>query len=83
MNLGDLSAIQPELVLVALGSLLVLADAFVPALRSRFGTLAALGAGVARSSRCDWIEPAPGMVWSGRSSSTHWPASWTATSSSR
>ena len=63
MNLGDLSAIQPELVLVALGSLLVLADAFVPSLRSRFGTMAALGAGAALVVR--WTSPTPGMVWSG------------------
>ena len=63
MNLSDLSTIQPELVLVAFGCLLVLADAFVPSWRPRFGTFAALGAAVALVLR--WTSAAPGTVWSG------------------
>lgn len=59
----ELATILPELVLVLAGCLLVLADAFVPALRSRFGLLAALAAAGALFAR--WSEPLPGAVWSG------------------
>lgn len=63
MNLADVSTIQPELVLVAMGSLLVLADAFFPSLRARFGVIAALGAVMALLLR--WTGPTPGSAWSG------------------
>ena len=43
----DLATILPELVLVLAGSALVLADAFAPWLRPRFGLLAGLSAVVA------------------------------------
>jgi NADH-quinone oxidoreductase subunit N len=59
----DLATILPELVLVLVGSALVLADAFAPGMRSRFGVFAALGAAAALALR--WIEPLPGPVWSG------------------
>jgi len=63
VNPTDLATILPELVLVAAGCLLALADAFFPSLRPRFGAvagLAAVGAAVLR-----WVEPAPGPVFSG------------------
>ncbi len=63
MSPVDLAAVLPELVLVLAGSALVLADAFVPALRPRFGLLAALAAAVAALLR--WRGPLPGPVWSG------------------
>ncbi len=59
----DLATILPELVLVLAGCALVLADAFVPGLRPRFGALAALGAVAALALR--WLEPLPGPVWAG------------------
>jgi NADH-quinone oxidoreductase subunit N len=59
----DLATILPELVLVLVGSALVLADAFAPGMRSRFGAFTALGAAAALALR--WIEPLPGPVWSG------------------
>ncbi len=62
MNLTDLATVLPELLLVLVGGLLVLADAFTPALRPRFGVLAALGAAAALALR--WIEPLAGPVWS-------------------
>jgi NADH-quinone oxidoreductase subunit N len=60
---SDLYSILPELVLVLGGSLLVLADAFVPRRRAAFGVLAAvvaLGAGALR-----WSLPLYGATWSG------------------
>jgi NADH-quinone oxidoreductase subunit N len=59
----DLATILPELVLVLAGSALVLADAFAPALRPRFGVLAALSAAIALALR--WVEPLPGPTWAG------------------
>jgi NADH-quinone oxidoreductase subunit N len=59
----DLATILPELVLVLAGSALVLADAFAPALRPRFGGVAALSAAVALALR--WVEPLPGPTWAG------------------
>jgi NADH-quinone oxidoreductase subunit N len=59
----DLAAIAPELILVLVGSVLVLADAFSPSLRPRFGTLAAAGVAVALGVR--WTGALPGSVWSG------------------
>lgn len=63
MTLTEIATILPELVLVLAGCLLVLADAFVPALRSRFGFLAAASAVTALVLR--WVEPLPGAVFSG------------------
>ncbi|OFV83000.1 MAG: hypothetical protein A2Y78_09780 [Acidobacteria bacterium RBG_13_68_16] len=60
---NDLATILPELVLVLAGGALVLADAFAPALRPRFGLLAGLSAVVALLLR--WVEPLPGPVWAG------------------
>lgn len=62
MNLSDLAAIMPELTLVIAGGLVVLADAFVPGLRSRFGLLAGLGTSIALALR--WLEPLSGRAWS-------------------
>jgi NADH-quinone oxidoreductase subunit N len=59
----ELATILPELVLVLAGCALVLADAFVPVLRPRFGVLACLAGAGALAAR--WIEPLPGAVWSG------------------
>ncbi len=59
----DLSTILPELVLVLAGSALVLADAFWPGQRSRFGLFAVLAGAAALALR--WIEPLPGQVWAG------------------
>lgn len=59
----DLSAILPELVLVLAGAALVLADAFVPGLRPRFGLLAGLAVFAAAVAR--WAGPLPGAVWAG------------------
>lgn len=59
----DLATILPELVLVLAGSALVLADAFAPWLRPRFGLLAGLSAVGALALR--WVEPLPGPVWAG------------------
>jgi NADH-quinone oxidoreductase subunit N len=59
----DLATILPELVLVLAGSALVLADAFAPALRPRFGGFAALSAAIALALR--WVEPLPGPTWAG------------------
>jgi NADH-quinone oxidoreductase subunit N len=59
----ELATILPELIVVLAGCLLVLADAFVPSLRPRFGVLAALAAAGALVVR--WSEPLPGAVWSG------------------
>ena len=63
MNPSDLTAILPELVLVLAGGALVLADAFAPALRPRFGALAGLAAAGALALR--WTGALPGAVWSG------------------
>ena len=63
MTLTEIATILPELVLVLAGCLLVLADAFVPSLRPRFGVLASLAGIGALAVR--WIEPLPGAVWSG------------------
>jgi len=63
VNPSDLTAILPELVLVLAGGVLVLADAFAPSLRPRFGALAALSAAGALALR--WTGPLPGAVWSG------------------
>ncbi len=63
MTAIDLLAIAPELTLVLVGGLLVLADAFAPALRSRFVWLSGLGAAGAIVLR--WMLPLPGAVWSG------------------
>jgi len=63
VNANDIAAILPELLLVLVGGLLVLADAFAPSLRPRFGLLTVIGAGAALALR--WIEPLPGAVWSG------------------
>lgn len=63
MNHIDIAAVLPELIVVLGGCLLVLADAFVPSLRPRFGVVAALVAVGAIAAR--WIEPLPGAVWSG------------------
>ncbi len=63
MNPSDLTAIVPELVLVLAGGVLVLADAFTPGLRPRFGVLAALAAAAALALR--WAGELPGAVWSG------------------
>jgi len=58
----DLYAIAPELVLVVVGSVLVLASAFAPALRPRLVWLAGLGAVGALATR--WVLPLPGAVFS-------------------
>ena len=63
MNPSDLIAILPELVLVLAGGILVLADAFAPGLRPRFGVFAALSTVAALALR--WTTPLPGAVWSG------------------
>jgi NADH-quinone oxidoreductase subunit N len=63
VNPTDLASILPELVLVLAGGVLVLADAFAPALRPRFGMLAGLSAVLALILR--WVEPLPGAVWTG------------------
>ncbi len=63
MNPTDLTAILPELVLVLAGGVLVLADAFAPALRPRFGALTALAAAGALALR--WSGALPGALWSG------------------
>ena len=63
MTFTEIASILPELVLVAAGCLLVLADAFVPSLRPRFGAVAALAGISALVVR--WAEPLPGAVWSG------------------
>jgi len=63
VNPNDLTAILPELVLVLAGGVLVLADAFAPGLRPRFGILAGLAAVAALVLR--WTGPLPGAVWSG------------------
>ena len=63
MNPTELATILPELVLVLAGGVLVLADAFAPALRPRFGVLAGLSAVLALILR--WVEPLPGAVWTG------------------
>lgn len=62
MTAIDLYAIAPELVLVAAGGVLVLADAFAPALRSRLVWLAGLGTLGALAAR--WVLPLPGPVFS-------------------
>ena len=59
----DLATILPELVLVLAGCALVLADAFAPVLRPRFGVLAGLSAVIALALR--WLEPLPGPAWAG------------------
>lgn len=58
----DLYAIAPELILVVVGGVLVLASAFAPALRPRLVWLAGLGAAGALAAR--WILPLPGQVFS-------------------
>lgn len=63
MSATELATILPELVLVLAGCLLVLADAFIPSLRPRFGVLAGLACVAALVAR--WTEPLPGAVWSG------------------
>ncbi|HVN31208.1 MAG TPA: NADH-quinone oxidoreductase subunit N [Thermoanaerobaculaceae bacterium] len=63
MSPTDLATILPELVLVLAGGALVLADAFAPRLRPRFGLLAGVAAVVALVSR--WVTPLPGPAWSG------------------
>lgn len=63
MNPTELATILPELVLVLAGGVLVLADAFAPTLRPRFGVLAGLSAVLALILR--WVEPLPGAVWTG------------------
>ena len=63
MNPSDLTAILPELVLVLAGAIVVLADAFAPGLRPRFGVFAGLSAAGALALR--WTGPLPGAVWSG------------------
>jgi NADH-quinone oxidoreductase subunit N len=60
---NDLATILPELMLVLAGGALVLADAFAPSLRPRFGLLAGLSAAVALALR--WAGPLPGAVWAG------------------
>jgi NADH-quinone oxidoreductase subunit N len=63
VNPSDLAAIAPELLLVVMGAVLVLADAFAPALRPRFGALA--GASAVAAAVLRWTGPLPGAVWSG------------------
>jgi len=63
VTLTEIATILPELVLVLAGCLLVLADAFAPVLRPRFGVVAAAAALAALVLR--WTEPLPGAVWSG------------------
>ncbi len=63
MNPSDLAAIAPELLLVVMGGVLILADAFFPAWRPRFGAVAAVSALAAIVVR--WTGPLPGAVWSG------------------
>ena len=63
MGASDLATIYPELLLVLAGAALVLADAFLPAWRPRFGALAGLAAVLALALR--WSGPLPGAVWSG------------------
>jgi NADH-quinone oxidoreductase subunit N len=63
VSVNDLASVLPELLLVLLGGLLVLADAFAPALRPRFAVLSTFGALTALALR--WIEPLTGPVWSG------------------
>lgn len=62
MTLTDLATVLPELLLVLVGGFLVLADAFAPSLRPRFGAMAAVGTAAALALR--WIEPLAGPVWS-------------------
>lgn len=63
MPANDIAAILPELLLILLGALLALADAFAPALRPRFAALTAVGAAAAIALR--WLVPLPGPVWQG------------------
>ena len=63
MNPSDLATIYPELLLVLSGGALVLADAFFPGLRPRFGVLTGIAAIAALVLR--WTGPLPGAVWSG------------------
>ncbi len=63
MSPNDLATIVPELILTLAGGALVLADAFVPALRPRFGVAAALSAVLALVFR--WVGPLPGAAWHG------------------
>lgn len=62
MTALDLYAIAPELVLVIVGSVLVLADAFAPSWRPRLVWLAVLGTLGALAAR--WTLPLPGPVFS-------------------
>jgi NADH-quinone oxidoreductase subunit N len=59
---SDLSAVLPELLLVTAGCVLVLLDAFAPALRPRFAPLTVVAVVAAAIVR--WTTPLPGAVWS-------------------
>ncbi len=63
MTPSELATILPELIIVLAGCLLVLADAFTPSLRPRFGVIAGLAAAGALVAR--WMGPLPGAAWSG------------------
>jgi NADH-quinone oxidoreductase subunit N len=63
MTVNDLVTILPELLLVLVGGMLVLSDAFSPASRPWFGGIAAFASVGALALR--WLEPAVGAVWSG------------------
>ncbi len=63
MSPTDLAAVYPEILLILIGSALVLADAFSPRLRPGLGGATAVAAVAALALR--WIEPAPGVCWSG------------------
>jgi NADH-quinone oxidoreductase subunit N len=62
VNPSDLTAVLPELLLVTVGCVLVLLDAFAPSLRPRFAPLTVLGVVAAAILR--WVTPLPGAVWS-------------------
>lgn len=63
MNPVDITAILPELILIGVGALLVLADAFLPRSRASFPGVACAASLVALCAR--WLGALPGSVWSG------------------
>lgn len=62
MTAIDLYAVAPELILVLIGGLLVLADAFAPSSRPGLVWIAGLGTAGALAAR--WLLPLPGEVFS-------------------
>ncbi len=63
MPVNDIATVLPELLLVTIGALMALADAFTPGLRPRFALIAAIATITAGALR--WLTPLPGRVWSG------------------